>query len=287
MRDLSLDLRAAGGATTRQALRAQGHTHAAIREAVDSGSLVAVGRSWVLLPDADPAIAEALRAGGVLGGASALRSYGIWVTHPTRVQVATPPHAGRPASTAVERFWVPFTRDALPWRVSVIDALAQHAAAVEREHAIASVDSALHRGLLPPQELEPLFRMLPRRCASWRRLLDSCAESGLESLVRVPCLLRGWGVETQAPAPGGGRSDLLLDGWLYVEADGSEWHDDPKQAAKDRRRNSAITAAGGRWLRFGYADVVHDIGRTLQVIEAVLADGRPRSTRPPRIEELG
>jgi very-short-patch-repair endonuclease len=277
VRDLALDLRAAGGATTRGALRGLGHTHAAIRSAVDAGSLVAIGRSWVLLSDTDPSIAEALRAGGVLGGASALRSYGIWVTHPTRVQVATPPHAGRSASTSVDRLWVPFTPDALPWRVTVIDALAQHAAVVEREHAIACIDSALHQGLLPSRELEPLFRMLPRRCSSWSRLLDSSAESGLESLVRVPCLLRGWGVETQAPAPGGGRSDLLLDGWLYVEADGSEWHDDPKQAAKDRRRNKAITAAGGRWLRFGYADVVHDIDGTMRVIEGVLSDGRPRS----------
>lgn len=277
MRDLSLDLRASGGATTRQALRALGHTHPAIRAAVEAGRLVAIGRSWVLLPGTDPAIAEALCAGGVLGGASALRTYGVWVTlPPPRTQVATRPHAGRSASSTVERLWVPFTTDALPWRVSLLDALAQHASDVEREHAVASIDSALHQGLLGAGELEALFRMLPRRCASWRRLLDPSAESGLESLLRVPCVLRGWTVEAQVPAPGGGRGDLRIDGWLYVEADGSEWHDDPRQAAKDRRRNSAITVAGGRWLRFGYADVVHGIDRTLSVIEGVLADGRPR-----------
>lgn len=276
MRSLRTDLVAAGGAATRSSLRALGHSYPAIRQAVASGVLHAVGRSWVVLPDADASIRGALSEGGVVGGATALRSYGIWVTHPTPLQVAMRPHAGHSGSAAVERSWVPFEADALPWRVSVIDALAQHAAAVEREHAIASIDSALHQGLIGERELDVLFRMLPRSCWAWRRLIDPRAESGLESLVRVPCLLRGWQVETQVPAPGGGRSDLRIDGWLYVEADGSAWHDDERQAAKDRRRNSAVTAAGGRWLRFGYRDVVHAIARSIATIEAVLADGRPR-----------
>ena len=275
MRDLQTDLRAHGGATTRAALLKSGHSYRSIRDAVSAGRARAIGRSWVLLPDADPAIAEALRAGGLLGGASALQSFGVWVTHPTRLQIATKPNADRAAHPTGQRLWLPFEPDRLPWRVSILDALAQHAPRVAREHAIASVDSALHQGLIREEHLADLFARLPQRCAPWRRQLDAAAESGLESLVRVPCRDRGWRLESQVPAPGGGRSDLLIDGWLYVEADGSEYHDNPKQAAKDRRRNSAITAEGGRWLRFGYADVVHGIERTMSVVELVMAQGRP------------
>lgn len=273
------DVLAAQGATTRAALHALGHPYRAIRAEVASGALQAIGRSWVIAPDANPAIGAALRSGGVLGGASALRSYGVWVTELPPVQIATRPHSSPPRVLEGERIWSNFTVDEKPWRVSLVDALAQHARRVEREDAIASIDSALHQGLLDEEGLDRLFARLPRRCRPWRRQLDPSAESGLESLLRVPCRDRGWRVETQMPAPDGGRGDLLIDGWLWVETDGDEWHDDAKQAAKDRRRGTAITAAGGRWLRFGYADVVHERPRTMAVIELVMAQGRPTQVR--------
>lgn len=276
MRDLTIDMLAAGGAATRAALHELGHSYAAIRRAVERDDLCPIGRSWVLLPDASPSIGLALALSGVLGGASALRSFGVWVTHPTPLQVATRSHAGVVADDDEgQRIRGIVALDARPWRVSVVDALAQHCARVPREDAIASIDSALHQGLLGDPELDRLFDLLPARCRSWRRQLDPSAGSGLESLLRVPCRDRGWRVETQVPAPGGGRSDLLIDGWLHVEADGSESHDDPKQAANDRRLAGAIIAAGGRWLRFGPGDVVHERPRTLALIALVLSQGRP------------
>ncbi|WP_413319035.1 hypothetical protein AA0Z99_02180 [Agrococcus sp. 1P02AA] len=281
MRDLCTDVHAAGGATTRGALRRLGHPYGAIRAAVQRGDLLAIGKRWVLLPAADPSIGAALALGGVLGGATALRSFGVWVTHPAPLQIATRPHAGLGPAVGGQRIWGTFALDDRPWRVSLLDALTQHCSRVPREDAIASIDSALHQGLIGPCELETLFQALPGRCRSWRRAVDGSAESGLESLLRVPCRDRGWRVETQVPAPGGGRSDLLLDGWLFVEADGSRWHDNPEQAAKDRRRNAAITAAGDRWLRFGYADVVHERPRALALIALVLSQGRPRGAPGP------
>ncbi len=275
MRDLTTELLAAGGAATRGSLLRLGHSYRSIRLAVDRGELRAIGRHWVVLRGVNPSIPVALEQRGVLGGASALRSYGVWVTHQTPVQIATRPHAGLGPAIEGERIWGSFECDVKEWRVSVVHALAQHGERVERDDAIAAIDSAWHRGLIGERELDRVFALLPARCRSWRRLLDPAAASGLESLLRVPCVERGWSVVTQAPAPGGGRSDLLIDGWLYVEADGSEWHDDPARAAKDRRRNSAITAAGGRWLRFGYADVVHDRARALALIALVLSQGAP------------
>ncbi len=191
MRDLRIDLHAVGGAATRANLRALGHPYGAIRRAVERGDLIAIGRSWVLLPDANPSIGLALALRGVLGGASALRSFGVWVTSPTPLQIATRPHAGVRAADDGERIWGTFELDAKRWRVSLVDALAQHCARVSREDAIASIDSALHQGLLGERDLGRLFALLPARCRPWRRQLDPRAESGLESLLRVPCRDRG------------------------------------------------------------------------------------------------
>lgn len=113
---------------------------------------------------------------------------------------------------------------AKPWWVSVVDALAQHCARVPPEDAVASIDSALHQGCSDP-ELDRLFDLLPARCRPWRQQLDASADSGLESLLRVPCRDRGWRVETQVPAPGGGRRaqrpahrrlTVRRGGWLRV-----------------------------------------------------------------------
>lgn len=276
MRNLLDDVAAAGGATTRLALRALGHDGRRIQKAVATGSLDAVGRSWIVLPDAEPAIGIALRARGVVGGATALRTYGVWVTADPAVQVATRPHANPGPLSGAERVWGAFDVDAMPWRVSIVDALVQHCRRVEKADAIASLDSAWHKGVIDEDGIASVFAGLPRRCAGWRRQLDRAAESGLESLLRVDCLDRGWRIVSQPPAPGGGRSDLLVEDWLYVEADGRQWHDDPRQAEKDRRRNTAVMLAGGRWLRFGYADVVHRRSTTIEAIATVLRQGRPR-----------
>ncbi|MGO1732088.1 hypothetical protein [Agrococcus casei] len=73
----------------------------------------------------------------------------------------------------------------------------------------------------------------------------------------------------------GGSLDLVINGWLCVEADGAEFHDDEPQARKDRRRNNQIAAAGMRWHRFGYADIVHHLDRSIALLRTLLRQGRP------------
>lgn len=159
MRDLTIDMLATGGAATRAALHELGHSCAAISLAVARGEVVAMGRRWVLLPDANPSIGLALALGGVLGGASALRSFGVRVTRPTPLLIVPRALAGIGAAGAggggggVEL-------DAQPWRVSLVDALAQHCARVPRKDAIASLGSALQLGLLGGGELDRLLALL-------------------------------------------------------------------------------------------------------------------------------
>ena len=72
---------------------------------------------------------------------------------------------------------------------------------------------------------------------------------------------------------GVGRVDLLLDGWLVLEADGFEHHSDRARYREDRRRANALAVLGYTLLRFSYEDIVHHEAEVAEVIARVLARG--------------
>jgi very-short-patch-repair endonuclease len=281
MRDLASDLTRFGGLATRSQLRALGHSPYVIRAAIAHGTVTAIGRDWLAGRDAPPAAMRAVARRGVLGGASALESYGIWVTESTELCIATPHSASRlpPLQPGEFRVWCRSLapRGAISWRATVDDALAQYIATlVEADHVVATIDSALNRRLIAPSELDRLFARLPRRFRRLRRAVDGRAESGLESLLRRACEREGWHIEIQVTIDGVGRVDLLIDGWLVIEADGSRWHDNREAARRDRARNGALVVRGYRWHRFGYEQVMYDIEGCIRVIRALVAGGPPR-----------
>lgn len=279
MSDVCVDLRRLGGLATRSRLVASGHPPRRIAEAVRDGRCSRVGRSWVALPDANAEAIRAVAARGILGGESALRSYGVWISHHTGVCISTRRTSSRlpdpgPGAYRVWRSDRPST--AYPWRVSVVDALAQHLPRIaEPAHAAATLDSALHRRLLTAVQAEELMERMPRRVRRLHRRLDASAESGLETLLRLAMRDQGWRVESQVEIPGVGRVDFVVDGWLVVEADGSAWHDDQEAIGRDRQRNAALVLRGYRWHRFGYSQIMNDLAGCIAVIGAVLAGGRP------------
>jgi very-short-patch-repair endonuclease len=282
MRDLLFDLRRCGGLARSTQLREWGHTPQRIRAAVDAGHVHRIGRAWLALPDADPEARSAVAARGVLGGESALRSYKIWVSEPTGICVVSPPSASRlpsldPGVYRLRREVTPVpTR---PWRVSVADALAQHLPRIAgRDHIVATLDSALNRRLLTPEGLELVMQRMPRRIRRLHRHVDARAESGLETLLRLAIRDEGWSVESQVRIDGVGRVDFVIDGWLVIEADGSQWHDHHEAIGRDRERNSALVLRGYRWHRFGYSQIMDDLAGCIEVIRALLAGGSPLKT---------
>lgn len=270
------DVHAMGGAARRPHLRELGHTARQIKAAVDSGQLVAVSRSWVTVPDVPRAVSVALARHGVVGGSAALETYGVWVTNTGQCVVAHKPHSHRPpGEPGVKHLEGDFSLDpARRWRVCLIDALTQHFRSASRYDAIASVDSALRLGLLHPSDLPVLALKLPRRKRHWLRRVNANADSGLESILRLACEDEGWDVQVQVPFHGG-RIDMVINGWLCIEIDGSQFHDVADQARKDRLRNNRIAAAGLRWHRFSYADIVHNLDHTLATIRTMLRQGAP------------
>ena len=279
MRDLHADVRRFHGLATRSQLQSLGHTARALRAAVVSGEVTRIGRSWLASSHAPAAARRAIELRGILGGESALESYGVWLSHRTGLCISTPTTASRlPALRPGEyRLW----RDDLPhgdvrWRVTVEAALIQHLPRIaDPRHAIASIDSAMNRRLLTAEGRDRVMRRMPRRIRRLRRRLDGSAQSGLETLLRLAILDEGWSVESQVEIPGVGRVDLLIDGWLVIEADGSRWHDGHEAVALDRKRNTALVLRGYRWHRFGHEQVMQDLGTCVAVIRALLAAGRP------------
>lgn len=276
MESLINDIRTFGGAATRTSLRNIGHSKRSLKLAVDAGELVRVTRSWVALPDTSRRVTTALAAHGRVGGATALESYGVWVETGGETWIALRPGAAyRTLPGADQRFECSFTVDAgRPWRVSLLDALLQYCKKASRNSAVAAIDSALFLGLLSRDELGQLAERLPKRCRPWLRRVNGRAESGLETILRLACEDQGWDVEIQVPFRSG-RIDIVINGWLCIEIDGSEFHDVGAQAKKDRIRNTQIVQAGLRWHRFGYADVVHKLDETIAVIRKLLLAGAP------------
>lgn len=141
--------------------------------------------------------------------------------------------------------------------------------------AVVVLDAALRTGLSPGELRAAAHRAAGPGAAALRlavRAADGRAESPIETCLRLLAVALGE-VQLQVPIPGVGRVDLLLDGWLVLEADGYEYHSNRVSYRTDRRRANALTELGYTLLRFGYEDIVHRPGYVLATIQAVLGGG--------------
>ncbi|MFT2818228.1 endonuclease domain-containing protein [Leifsonia sp. A12D58] len=279
-RSLTRDIVRFDGIATRSQLRRLGYSQRAILKAIEIRELWPVGRSWLVHSSAQRQPIRAVAIGGRLAAASALVSYGVWVTYTSGLWVASPQTASRLPLMQLDehRLWwherFPVTDDKL-WRMSLRDSLAQFARIGAAEDVIASCDSALNSGLLTREELAEVFNRLPRRIRQLLALVDGKAESGLETLLRLAALAQGWTVDIQVRIVGVGRVDLVIDGWLVIEADGAKWHDDDVSRDEDSRREAELILRGYRWHRFRYRQVLEQMPLCMEVIRTILASGRP------------
>lgn len=240
-------------------LRALGLSERQIAQLVRGGVLSRVRTGSYLRADSHPHALAALRNGGRLACVSLLAARGVFVHGGAGevvgerglVHVQVERNASRLSATAdstraVRLHWLNLCRSVLPSStgVDVFDALVQSAACQSPRAFIASVDSALHLGVLRADEVDDLFAALPRRYRRLRGLVDGRAESGTETLVRL--MLRGLGrrAELQVAIHGVGRVDLVVDGWLVIECDSRAFHSSWEQQREDRRRDQTLAALG-------------------------------------------
>src|SRR5690606_15621591 len=150
-----------------------------------------------LPPDVPADTVDACAVGGRLACVSELARRGVFVLERPALHVHLHENPRHPPALArpVQRHWDRLRRTPPPGSTSVeaFDAVLQAVRCQPPRAAVATLDSALHLGVLHADDLDELFRRLPRRHAVVRKLIDPRAESGPETLVRL--MLRSLGAK--------------------------------------------------------------------------------------------
>ncbi len=279
--DLESALRFCGGAARADRLLEIGVSASALRAGRRAG--LVVSRGTFALPEAHPVLATAVRLGGVAshGSAAALHGWGTWREDPT-IHVTVPSgsrlhepgvriHRAGLLRTDVDTFR-PLTS---PLR-TVVDC----ARTMRLVDAVIVLDAAVHSGRVKLGSLRAAadaargFGSAALRQAV--AFVDELAASPMESVLRVLVSVLNCEVRSQVHIPGVGDVDLVLDGWLALEADGFAFHSDRRAYRKDRERANELVGQRYVLLRFTWEDLDRRRGWVLDQIANVLAAGPPQ-----------
>lgn len=265
------------GAASYPRLRTLGVSRHGLAVAVRQQRVRRVGHGCYALPGVDPLTVAALRLGGVLSCGSAAVSHGLPLLTTGGLHLTVRrswSHAQFPRVIVHRRDLAPDEHDGL--RTTLLRTALDCAREFSLRDGVVVLDAALRAGLDPAGLRANASRAAGRGAAAARRAVqaaDGRAESPLETCLRLLAATFGR-VEPQVAIPGVGRVDLLLDGWLVLEADGFEHHSNRASYRTDRRRANALAELGYPLLRFSYEDIVHRPGYVSATIAAVL-QGRP------------
>ncbi len=244
-----------GVLTTAQVLSA-GVSRAAIAQAVAAGRVQRLRRGWIAW-QAEPAALAAVELGGCISCLDALEHLGAWRPR-GRVGHVRFPEERRRRRGGAARGCRPYGGNP-PVATSVDDLETAFRCAMrccDREELIAVADSLVHRGLARVESLRTWAATAPLERRLWLDLVDSRAESGTESMVRVRLRALGLALRVQVSiAPG--RVDLLIGDRLIVECDSAKYHTDPDAFQRDRRRDRAHLAKGYLVVRLTW-EQIHD-----------------------------
>ncbi len=252
------------------------------QQGISRGALVAVRRGVYASPDACPDAVAAAAHGGSLGCEAAAEHHGLWLLRatdePRRLHVwlrADRHQYAHPGCRCVVH-WQPGPGAAfgLP---SVEQTLAQLYRCRGAEVFFVALESARNRGRLSPAGIRRLSETLDAAGRDLVAFSRDDAESGLESLIRLRLRPHGLDVRTQAVVVATGRVDLLIDGWLIIEADGRQNHEGVNLRHKDLVRDANAAAWGHMTLRFDYAMIIYDWDLVERAILGALASRGSRA----------
>lgn len=258
-------------------LHERGHSDHHVRAAVARGEIMRVRKGWVAVPDADPLLVAAAKAGGVLTCVTQAQRRGLWVLHPPTVtHLGVRSHAGRVYARPAHVHWgvppVPRDPDALVDPIeNVLWAVAQ---CLPFEEALATWESALRKGLASLESL----RRLPLQPAA-RRLCEAArpwSDSGLESF--VPPRLRWLGVSIIPKVwIREHRIDFLIGDRLALQVDGA--HHVGPQRESDIAHDAQLMLLGYHVIRVGYFQVVDRWHEVQDLVMRAVAQGLHRADR--------
>ncbi len=268
---------------SRADLYAEGWTWRTIRGAITDGVLIRARRDAYLDGSVDAATRVAGEVGGQLACVSELARRGVFVLERGGLHVRMHARNGRvrrtPAGLRVHWTGGDGSRAA---NVPIIDALVEAMRCQPPIEAIATLDSALHRGLIDEPALAEVRQRLPKRLRVLCKLVDARAEAGGESIMRLLLRKLGCQVESQVEIPGVGRVDFLVDGWLIVECDSQAHHSTWEHQRRDRRRDQAAAARGYATFRPIAEDIFWNREVVVAALKGLQALGENLSARPSR-----
>jgi len=248
-----------------------------------SGALRRVRRGVYAGIDACADAIVAAAHGGSLGCESAARHLGLWVLddidglhvwmRPSRHQY---PHDGASECECVPH-WDDGESPSAFGLPSVERVLCQIYGCRGEEAFFVALESARRTRALTDAALRRLQRKVGARGRELIEFSRADADSGLESLIRLRMRRHRCEVRSQVWIFGTGKVDLLIDGWLIVEADGRVNHDGRSLRHKDLVRDANSASWGYVTLRFDYAMIIHDWDGVERAILATLRDGSPRT----------
>ncbi|WP_020392723.1 type IV toxin-antitoxin system AbiEi family antitoxin domain-containing protein [Kribbella catacumbae] len=238
-----------------------------IRNALLAGQIRRSAKGVYTLPDAPVALATARSHGGVVSHLSAAQHWGMKViTEPLIPHVTLPPgRARRATEDKCVLHWAdaPALNDVTTPIRTVLDCIR----AFPLAEALAVADSALHQGIVDPDDLFAAAAQLRgphrRRIQEVAALADARSESVLESALRAILIQAGIdGFEPQVAVRDNTFSARLDLGnrstKLGLEADGFEHHGTRQQLVKDCRRGVNLAIRGWTVLRFSWEDIMYD-----------------------------
>ena len=274
VRELHETVRRLGNVATRAELLRFGHRPRDVTDAVRAGRLHRLRRGHYVTVDATPAQRAAVRIGGRLACWSAASTYGLWSGTDATLHIAVPPTASRLVKTGMDaaiRFhWQGDLEESDSWRVSLADCLRGVVRCSPAESAVATLDTAITLRKLDRGSIGRIFAGEPIASRIIASRARAGSDSGVESLVRQRLQHRGLEVAQQVAVPGVGRVDMLVEGRLFLEIDGFEFHSSPHAFALDRRRDAAFVLGGLQRLRFTATDVLRDWNRVERTVLEVL-----------------
>jgi very-short-patch-repair endonuclease len=279
-------VRGGGGVVRQSTLSAQGFSKYAVAEAVADGQILRVRRSWLAVPDADPYLFAAARAGVVLTCVTHARRLGLWVLESDQPHVGAPGHSGgvrietredldtgESVPKAVVHWSRPLIARAPGTLVDPIENVLELIAQCQPfEAALAVWESALRQ-----QRIDPLAIARLPLSASARAVLERASpfsDSGLETLV-VPRL--GWMKLRMVPQAWvcGHRVDFLIGDRLVLQIDGA--HHVGFQREQDIRHDAQLMLRGFHVIRVGYRQIVEDWPSVQDLILRAVAQGLHRA----------
>ncbi|WP_460567358.1 DUF559 domain-containing protein [Humibacter soli] len=270
---------------SRAELLGLGATGRSLTLAVRGGGLQRLRRDHYALPTLESQVGEAVRVGGRISCVTALRSYGVFAFDNSALHVHVDREASRLRSPKSRR--APLTKvnrgsTVLHWsplvdphggdehRIGLRDALAHTVMCQDPRHAIASLDNALHLGLIDDDDVSAIFAHLPNKYGWMRAKLNPLAEAGQETELRLLVEAAGYRYQIQQNLPGLGRVDLVVEDVLVVEADSRAHHDGWEHHVRDRRRDLIAAQLGYASLRPAYQHTMYEPDLVTQSIVALV-----------------